>query len=81
MPWREISETLRDIDYDRDVAMEPFVKMGGQGGPDNKLLRPICGEITEEKLDQDAGEVLKCKDRMIKYMLWESGSLPRANFQ
>ncbi|MCI9328941.1 MAG: hypothetical protein HFH22_03745 [Ruminococcus sp.] len=35
---------------EKDVVMEPFVNMGGQV----KVWRPLCGEITEERLDQDA---------------------------
>lgn len=58
MPWREIGEALRDIGYDKAVVMEPFVNMGGQVGRDIKIWRPLCGEMTEEMLDKDAGEAL-----------------------
>ncbi len=65
MPWREIGEALRDIGYDKDVVMEPFVNMGGKVGQDIKIWRPLCGEMTEEMLDQDAGESLEFQ----RYML------------
>ncbi len=35
--------------------MEPFVNMGGQV----KVWRPLCGEITEERLDQDAEDAVR----------------------
>lgn len=66
MPWREISEALHDIGYDKDVVMEPFVNMGGQVGRDIKVWRPVCGEITEERLDQEAGEALKFQRYMLE---------------
>lgn len=66
MPWREIGEALRDIGYDKDVVMEPFVNMGGQVGQDIKVWRPLCGEVTEESLDQDAGEALKFQRYMLE---------------
>ena len=65
MPWREIGETLRDIGYDKDMVMEPFVNMGGKVGEDIKIWRPLCGEMTEEMLDRDAEESLKFQ----RYML------------
>lgn len=58
MPWREIREALKDIGYNKRVVMEPFVNMGGQVGQDIKIWRPICGDMTEEMLDQDAKEAL-----------------------
>lgn len=39
---------------EKDVVMEPFVNMGGQV----KVWRPLCGEITEERLDQDAEDAV-----------------------
>lgn len=64
-PWRQIGEALRGIGYDKDVVMEPFVNMGGQVGQDIKVWRPLCGEITEEQLDQDAKDAV----RFQRYML------------
>lgn len=57
-PWREIGEALREIGYDKRVVMEPFVNMGGQVGQDIKVWRPMCGDITETQLDQDARDAL-----------------------
>lgn len=66
MPWREIGEALREIGYDKYIVMEPFVNMGGQVGKDIKVWRPLCGEITEEKLDQDAKEALMFQRYMLE---------------
>lgn len=66
MPWREIGEALRDIGYDKAVVMEPFVNMGGQVGQDIKVWRPLCGEVTEESLDKDAGDALKFQRYMLE---------------
>lgn len=54
MPWREISDALKDIDYHGTVVMEPFVRMGGQVGSDIKIWREMCPGATEEELDLDA---------------------------
>ena len=56
MPWREIGDALKDIGYQKRIVMEPFVNMGGQVGQDIKIWRPICGDLSEERLDLDAKE-------------------------
>ena len=56
MPWREIGNALKDIGYQKRIVMEPFVNMGGQVGQDIKIWRPICGDLSEERLDLDAKE-------------------------
>lgn len=59
MPWREIGEALRDIDYDGPVVMEPFVHRGGQIGKDIHIWHDIKPELTEEMLDRDARESVR----------------------
>lgn len=56
MPWCEIGNALKDIGYQKRIVMEPFVNMGGQVGQDIKIWRPICGDLSEERLDLDAKE-------------------------
>ena len=56
MPWREIGNALKDIGYQKRIVMEPFVNMGGQVGQDIKIWRPICGDLSEERLYLDAKE-------------------------
>lgn len=54
LPWYEIGAALRDINYDKDVVMEPFVLMGGQVGADIKIWHDISNGATTEELDRDA---------------------------
>lgn len=52
--WKEIGNTLREIQYDGYVVMEPFVMMGGQVGRDISIWRDLSGGATVEQLDADA---------------------------
>ena len=66
MPWREIAEALRDIDYRETVVMEPFVRMGGKVGSDIKVWRDISNGASSEKLDEDAAESVKFERYMFE---------------
>lgn len=59
LPWSEIGEALKDINYNQYIVMEPFVKTGGQVGRDIKVWRDLSDNATEEKLDNDLGESLR----------------------
>jgi len=59
MPWREIGEALRDINYTGNVVMEPFVRGGGTVGSDIKIWRDLSNGADELELDQDAKESLE----------------------
>lgn len=54
LPWNEIGQALRDIDYQGAAVMEPFVMKGGTIGSEIKVRRDLLPQITEEKLDTDA---------------------------
>jgi len=54
LPWREIGNALRDIDYQKNVVMEPFVLGGGEVGSDIKIWREIVSDTSDEALDRDA---------------------------
>lgn len=64
MPWREIGEALRAINYTGDVIMEPFVSRGGQVEKDIYIWHDLKPNLTEELLDKDAANAL----RFEKYM-------------
>lgn len=59
IPWREVGEALREIDYDGAVVMEPFVKMGGTVGSEIRVWRDLSDGATEEDLDDDALRALE----------------------
>lgn len=62
IPWSEIGQALRDIHYDGNVVMEPFVMQGGQVGKDIKVWRDLSGGENKAKMDADievALQVLK----------------------
>ena len=59
MPWREIGQALREIGYDGNVCMEPFVKMGGQVGQDIRIWHNMYDDLSEAKLDRDAADAVR----------------------
>ena len=54
MPWAEIGQALRDINYQHAAVMEPFVLQGGKVGQDIKIWRNLLPDTSEAKLDTDA---------------------------
>ena len=58
-PWHEIACALKDIGYDGNVCMEPFVRMGGKVGEDIKIWRELEPGISEAKMDADAKGALE----------------------
>ena len=59
MPWAEMGQALRDINYQGAVVMEPFVKMGGTVGSDIKVWRDLSNNATEQQMDADIKEALQ----------------------
>ncbi|WP_163536338.1 sugar phosphate isomerase/epimerase family protein [Gracilibacillus sp. YIM 98692] len=59
LPWTEIGQALRDIGYDRDVVMEPFVRPGGIVGSDIRVWRDLSNNADEAQLDADIKESLQ----------------------
>jgi D-psicose/D-tagatose/L-ribulose 3-epimerase len=53
LPWSEIGKSLRDIGFDGDIVMEPFVLQGGEVGEAIKVFRDLSGGADEAKLDTD----------------------------
>ncbi|MEG1491280.1 MAG: sugar phosphate isomerase/epimerase family protein [Oscillospiraceae bacterium] len=53
LPWAEIGQALRDINYDKGVVMEPFVHSGGKVGSDIKVWRELRPGATEVQLDAE----------------------------
>ena len=58
MPWAEIAQALKDIDYSGYVVMEPFVVSGGQVGNDIKVWRDLSGGADTAKLDEECRKSL-----------------------
>lgn len=54
LPWQEIGQALRDIEYQGVTVMEPFVMTGGTIGEQIKVWRNLCPDVSEEALDRDA---------------------------
>ena len=54
MPWQEIGQALRDINYQGAAVMEPFVMTGGTIGSEIKVWRNVIPDTSEEALDRDA---------------------------
>lgn len=59
LPWAEIGQALRDINYNGMVVMEPFVQCGGQVGKDIKVWRDLSENASSEEMDRQIAESLK----------------------
>ena len=59
MPWAEIGQALRDINYEGYVVMEPFVKPGGGVGKDIKVWRDLSDGAGAEQMDWDIEDSLE----------------------
>ena len=57
MPWAEIGQALRDINYQGAAVMEPFVMAGGTIGSEIKVWRDLVGDTSEEALRDARGAV------------------------
>lgn len=51
LPWDEIGQALRDVNFDGFVVMEPFMKAGGKIGSDIKVWRDLSNNATDEQMD------------------------------
>lgn len=54
--WASIGQALKDIDYQGDIVMEPFVTMGGRVGKDISIWRDLSHGASEAELDRDAAD-------------------------
>jgi len=52
LPWAEIGAALREIGFDGNVVMEPFVLEGGKVGSDIKVWRDLSKGADEEEMDK-----------------------------
>lgn len=59
MPWAEIGQALRDINYQGAAVMEPFVMPGGTIGSEVKVWRKLVKDTSETALDADAKAALQ----------------------
>jgi len=53
LPWGEIGQAFRDINFTGDIVMEPFVMPGGEIGRDIKVFRDLSNGADEVKLNAD----------------------------
>lgn len=59
MPWDDIGQGLRDINYQGAIVMEPFVRMGGTVGREIKVWHDLSDKADDAKLDADIAEALR----------------------
>jgi D-psicose/D-tagatose/L-ribulose 3-epimerase len=58
MPWDEMAQALKKINYQGRVVMEPFIKPGGEVGEDIHVWRDLSGGADEAQLDSQAKQAL-----------------------
>jgi D-psicose/D-tagatose/L-ribulose 3-epimerase len=56
IPWNELASALRQIDYQGDVVMEPFLMPGGEVGRDIRVFRDLSVGMD---LDEEARKALQ----------------------
>ena len=59
MPWAEIGQALKDINYKGMVVMEPFMLYGGEVGNAIKVWRDLSGGADDAKMDEMMTESVK----------------------
>ena len=59
MPWAEIGQALKDINYKGMVVMEPFLLYGGEVGDAIKVWRDLSGGADDAKMDEMMTESVK----------------------
>ena len=59
MHWEEIGKALKDINYDGNVVMEPFVVPSGGVGRDIRIWRELFPDVSEKALDNDVEKSVK----------------------
>lgn len=52
IPWKDIGNALKEIQYGGYVVMEPFVRMGGQVGNDISIWRDLSRGADDAALDE-----------------------------
>lgn len=65
MPWNDIFDVLKQIDYQGDIVIESFVRMGGEVGRDIKIWRDIIEPNTEEHLERELRNSLEFLKGMV----------------
>lgn len=56
VPWEVIGKALREVGYQANIVMEPFVIHGGEVGQDIRIWRDLKEDCSEETLDREAAE-------------------------
>lgn len=65
IPWDELASSLKDIDYQGAIVMEPFLIPGGQVGRDIKVWRDMSVGVD---MDEEARKALQfMRDTLAKY--------------
>ncbi|MEF9840274.1 MAG: sugar phosphate isomerase/epimerase family protein [Lachnospiraceae bacterium] len=67
IPWKEIGDALKSIEYNGTVVMEPFVNTGGTVGQNIHVWRDISQGANEDQLDLDAKQALAFQRYMLDW--------------
>lgn len=54
IPWDELASSLRSIDYQGAIVMEPFLMPGGEVGRDIKVFRDLSKDLDLDEAARDA---------------------------
>ena len=57
--WDEIFKSLKEVNYQHRIVMEPFVKMGGEVGNAIGVWRDLSNNASEEMMDTEAKRALE----------------------
>lgn len=59
MPWEDIAQALRDIQYKKNIVIEAFPLPGGSIGRDIKVWRDMNGNASSVQMDENLRNSLK----------------------
>lgn len=52
LDWKRIGQALKDVNYEKGVVMEPFLKCGGEVGRDVRVWRDLSNGADEKTMDE-----------------------------
>ena len=66
IPWAQIAQALKDINYQGRIVLEPFVAAGGPVGNDLRIWRDLDADVSKEARHENLKKSLKFVKELMK---------------
>lgn len=66
IPWQEVAQALKDIDYQGRIVLEPFVAAGGPVGNDLRIWRDLDPDVSLEARQENLKRSLRFVKELMK---------------